>query len=233
MFGFWRVALLVCWGLLPLLAGCGSAPEAKAPSKKKKTAADLAPLPPPIALPKVQQSDFASVDDALSSIKKWSGKNDEQAGRERVKIDLWLNMQGAKIAPDLAAKIKDSSADLEIRVAACRVLAKLGESARPALMETLASDQKLLRLKATEGLGRIKPANVATVKKLIELIDNKDFDTRKAALNALTEIGPAAKESVPKLIAVRNDVKEDETIRALAHSALKKVDPRTGLQKAY
>ena len=67
------------------------------------------------------------------------------------------------------------------------------------------------------------------VEKVISLIDDKDFEHRKAAIGALASIGKPAAAAKDRLQDILNDMNEDETIRGLAKKALKAVDPRKGL----
>ena len=217
-----------------LFLGCSPATTAEG----KKSAKHKPPVKAPAAtvanaFPQVQQSDFASVDDALEKVVVLAMSGDSDVGAKLLKIETWLEMQGPRIAPELAAKIKDPMADLAIRLTACRVLSKLGAVATPTLLEAMNGEPRQLRLKATECLGRVKPADPQVVKKLIAFIDDSDLDQRKVSITALATIGPPAREAVPKLIALLNDPQEDETIRSIAKQALKEVDPRKGLMNAY
>lgn len=224
--------------LLVFLVGCGgtsaSAKLAKKSSKKaapKKVEEPFVPPPPP---PKVDQSAFASVDDAMTKVEELVKNQDEKTGKEMLIVETWLQMQGDKIAPELSAKIKDTAGPLPSRITACRVMMKLGPTAAtPVLMEATASEPRELRVKAIECLGRLKPTSEEIVEKVIGLIDDPDFEQRKAALGALANIGKPAGGAKDRLQAILNDTKEDETIRSLAKKALKAVDPRKGLMNAY
>lgn len=223
--------------LLVLLVGCGGTAatgKAKKTSKKatpKKQEEAFVPPPPP---PKVDQNAFASVDDAMTKVEELVKNQDEKTGKEMLLVETWLQMQGDKIAPDLAAKIKDTAGPLPTRITACRVLMKLGPTAAtPTLMEATASEPRELRVKAIECLGRLKPTSQQIVDKVIGLIDDPDYDQRKAALAALAAIGKPAGKAKDRLVDILNDTKEDETIRSLAKKALKEVDPRKGLMNAY
>jgi HEAT repeat protein len=104
--------------------------------------------------------------------------------------------------------------------------------ATPTLMEGIGGEPKQLRLKAIESLGRVEPSSNEIVTKLLALVEEQDFDTRKAALSGLKDVGVPAQAAADKLQAILNDSNEDETIRSLAKAALKAVDPRTGLMKS-
>jgi HEAT repeat protein len=231
----------VCFALaaiLCLLVGCGgpvaSGKSVKKTSRKaaaKKPAETFIPPPPP---PKVDQSAYANVDSAMTAVEELVKNQDEKTGQELIKVETWLQMQGDEIAPQLAAKIKDTAGPLPTRITACRVLMKLGPTiATPVLLEATASEPRELRVKAIECLGRLKPTSKEIVGKVISLIDDPDYEQRKAALGALASIGKPAGQAKDRLLAILNDTQEDETIRSLAKKALKAVDPRKGLMNAY
>ncbi|MBC7851849.1 MAG: HEAT repeat domain-containing protein [Pirellulaceae bacterium] len=228
---------LVMAAVLCLMAGCGPAASGKSSKKgtkkvaAKKVVETFVPPPPP---PKVDQSAFASVDAAMTKVEELVKNQDEKTGKEMLIVETWLQMQGNKIAPELAAKIKDAAGPLPTRITACRIVMKLGPaSATPILMEATASEPRELRVKAIECLGRLKPTSKEIVDKIIGLMDDPEYEQRKAALGALASIGKPAGPAKDRLQAILNDTKEDETIRSLAKKALKAVDPRKGLMNAY
>ncbi len=223
--------------ILCLAVGCGGqagGKSAKKASKKavtKKPAETFVPPPPP---PKVDQNAFASVDEAMAKVEELVKNQDEKTGKELLIVETWLQMQGDKIAPDLAARLKDTSGPLPTRITACRIVMKLGPAAAtPILMEATTSEPPAVRVKAIECLGRLKPSSKQIVEKVISLIDDPDYEQRKAALGALASIGKPAGAAKDRLVVILNDTKEDETIRSLAKKALKEVDPRKGLMNAY
>jgi HEAT repeat protein len=226
MWTFLRLALI---GLICLLVGCGGQASGKAAKKAtaKKPAVAAVSLPPP---PKVEQNAFASVAEAMAKVEELVKDQDEKTGQEMLKIEIWLQMQGDKIAPELAELIKDAGGSIASRITACRVVMKLGPAAAaPILLEATASEPLALRVKAIECLGRLKPSSREIVDKVISFIDDKEYDQRKAAIAALANIGKPAAAAKDRLQAMLNDVNEDETIRSLAKKALKEVDPRKGL----
>jgi HEAT repeat protein len=224
------------WMLLVVLCtGCGVEHNAESRPPAKKSSREKPPPSGPAK--KVVAADaFASVPAALDHVETLSA-NGGPSSDDLVKIETWIGMQGTKAAPELAAAVKDPDRHLAARITACRVLARLGAAGEPTLIEASHGEPRQLRLKATESLGRIEPTDARIVKTLAELLDSDDFDQRKAAFTALANVGPPAAQAdtdlVPKLMSVLNDTKEDETIRGLAKTALKRVDPRTGLQKAH
>jgi HEAT repeat protein len=222
--------------LATLLVGCGDVPvAARQPAKKRPSATTATQLP--ASLP-VTQETFASVDAAMAEVEKIASTDGENDSQKLRQIETWLNMQGAAIAPDLAARINDPAAGLATRLTACRVLARQGPVATPALLQAIEQDeQPQLRIKAIESLGRVKPPSAQAVQKLVSLLEHEDYDVCKAALTGLKSIGPAVKEHEPEIVATLmaklNDVNEDETVRSLTKQALMKIDPRRGLQNAH
>jgi hypothetical protein len=231
------VTCIALAALLCFLVGCGGQTSGKSTMKRnkkavpKKPAETFIPLPPPA---KVDQDAYADVDAAMSAVEELVKDQDEKTGQELLKVETWLQMQGDKIAPELAAKIKDPTGPLPTRITACRVLMRLGTAAATSvLMEATASEPRELRVKAIECLGRLKPSSKEIVTKVISLIDDQDYELRKAAIGALASIGKPAAAAKDRLQAILNDAKEDETIRSLAKKALQEVDPRKGLMNAY
>lgn len=229
----WTCLRLALVGLICLLVGCGSQASGKSVKKTtkkataKKTVPAPAPLPPP---PKVEQNAFASVAEAMAKVEELVKDQDEKTGQEMLKIEIWLQMQGDKITPELTELLKNSAGPLPSRITACRVMMKLGPAkATSVLIEATASEPKELRVKAIECLGRLKPTSKEIVEKVMSFIDDKEYDQRKAAIGALANIGKPAAAAKDRLQDILNDVKEDETIRSLAKKALKEVDPRKGL----
>jgi hypothetical protein len=223
----WFLVGLACCSMTSALAGCGEMPvqAAKKPSKKKPAAVvDDRPK-----LPEVTPGDYANLDAAFADVETLS--TDPAGGQKLVRIERWLSLQGDKVAGDLAAKIKDPGVGLATRLTACRALGRLGPVATPTLLEAIGGEPKQLRLKAIECLGRVEPSSDQIVTKLLALVDDQDFETRKTAINGLKDVGVPAKNTAEKLQSILNDPKEDETIRSAAKAALKAVDPRTGLIK--
>jgi len=211
-------------------SGCGQAPAAGTRKTGQKTAAAKPVVDDRPKLPAVTQAEYASLDAAWADVETLS--SDPTGGQKLLRIERWLGLQGDEIAPELEAKIKDPEAGLATRLTACRILARLGPVATPTLLEATAGEPKQLRLKAIESLGRIEPSSQEIVAKLLVLVDDDDFETRKAAIAGLREVGPPARQAADKLQSLLNNPQEDDTIRSLAKAALKTVDPRTGLLKA-
>lgn len=215
--------------------GCGeTAVRAKKQPAKKQPAAAAGPSRSPrgnLQPPAVKPDEYPSLEAAFADVEKMSA--DPLGGQKLSRIERWLDLQGERIAPDLAERIQDPATGLATRLTACRVLARMGPVATPTLLAALEGEPQQLRLKAIQSLGRVQPSSAPIVNKLLALLDEPDFETRKAALGGLKEIGPPAQEAVEKLMHLLNDTSEDETIRSLAKEALKSVQPRRGLMNAY
>ncbi|QDU26297.1 HEAT repeat protein [Anatilimnocola aggregata] len=224
--------------LLPslfLVVGCGERPVATADSgaksvKKKRPLAKN--IPQPATKIDVPEDLYDSPAAALADVKRWVDSKDSKAGQVLLKTEAWLIRRGDAIVPELTARVEDTSEDLAIRMTACRVLSKMGPVGRPAVLAAIDSSPQQLRVKAIESLGRIKPADKASVDKLIKLLDDKEYDIRKAALLGISATEKAGASATTRLMKLLNDTNEDETIRSLAKVALKKVDPRKGLMGA-
>jgi HEAT repeat protein len=225
-----RLLALMLFLAATLLSGCGPAAAAKKPAKKKTTTVAVRPAP---QAPQVDQNAYADVAAAMADVESVAGKDADETNKILLKVETWLNMQGARIAPELETLIKDKAAGLRTRLTACRVLTRLGPVSVPTLLVALEDETQQLRLKAVECLGRVKPTSAEVVSRLVALLDDQDYEIRKGAFRAITVVGPPAKQHDPQLVEkltnTLNDLKEDETIRSLAHDALKKIDPRKGL----
>lgn len=230
-----RPAALVGLIVVSFAAGCGEMPAASAKKAQRKVTATA--VSQPVTFPKVEQDAYASVEAAMADVEAIASSKGENNSQKLRRIETWLDMQGTAIAPELDATIKDPTAGLAARLTACRVLTRLGPTATPTLLAAADGEPRQLRLKAIESLGRVKPTSAETVQKLVALIDDEENEIRGGALRSLAAIGPAVKEHSPdiveKLILLLNNVDEDETVRSQSKGALKKIDPRTGLQGAY
>jgi len=215
------------------LVGCGERPTANNKSPKKKKASEAAETQSADA---TSEAAYASVPEALAAVEAISASGNPSS-QELMRIEQWLSSKGAEAAPALTSALADPNQNLAVRITACRALSRLGVAGKEPLLNALSAEPRQLRLKAIECLGRITPTDKVIVDKLVAAVDDKDFDQRKAALTALATIGPAASKADPKLVdkltRLLNDTKQDETLRGLAHTTLKKVDPRTGLQNAH
>lgn len=213
--------------LVIAIAGCGDGPPRReSVNSVESGVAPAKPQPPAQATP-ARQIEFASVDAAFAEVERLSGE--PSAGPQRMQVERWFHDQGERIASELAAKLADADAGTASRMAACRVLARLGPTARPALLAASEGPPDPVRIKAIESLARLEPVDAETVAKLITLIDDDDRDVRRAAIAGLKHVGPPAKDASARLQAILSDASEEETIRAAAKEALKSVAPRRTL----
>ena len=223
-------SLLFCVALL--LTGCGDRPVANGSvGEAKKRQPKKAPPIKQVTID-IDPNMYGSVSEALADVKRLAESGDAAAGNKLLKTETWIVRQGEKNVALLAERVADNNENLAIRMTACRVLAKIGPAGRPAVTAATDSPKKELRVKAIESLGRIKPVERASLDKLIALIDDKEYDVRKAALLGIKSMGKEGAAATTRLMEKLNDTKEDETIRSLAKDALKAVDPRKGLMGA-
>jgi len=81
-----------------------------------------------------------------------------------------------------------------------RVLGKRGRPLTPLVLEALEDGPEALRSTAARALGHVEA--IETIPRLIELLEHPDVFVRKAAAQALGELGPAAAEAAPALVGV-------------------------------
>lgn len=213
------------------LAGCDAAPAgptvtpSASPAAPKKSPAAPRPAPPPVVA--VSADAFSDVATALDALNKARAANNTD---EYLKAQAWLVMQGPAAVPPLGELLKDDSADLGLRILACRILGQLGPSAAPVLIEHLHSNTQNVRSECFKALGAIKPTDAKTVQTLIdELNQAEDVPTQVLAIQSLAQIGEPANAVVPKLLEILNS-DSHATLRDAAKQALKKINPRHTFQ---
>ena len=170
----------------------------------------------------VPQDAYADVTAALDAAAQAREQDDNQVQQ---RAETWLQQQGTEILPTLATVLHDPQDEIARRITACRVLAALGKAARGELLKAIASEERLIKIAATERISLIKPADKATVQKLVQLLDDQDPACRRIAIQSLRRIGTQARSAIPSLEAIAN-ASEDESIRGEALKALKEIDPR-------
>jgi len=228
-----RLLLIAC--VVVTLIGCGNVPQPASENKAPKAKAKEKP-----AAPKEEPIDpnaFASYDEAMAAIVKATA---EQKPADMNKAERWLGSKGTAIASQLSATAKDSSGPLPARIAACRILARIGPVATPTLMEISKKDTKpdQLRQNGVQWMGVIKPTSKEIVDHLITLSNettgSKEMNQkiRMAALQALLKIGPEVKKLRPDYVETLqntlNSLTEDDSIRGQAKLTLKSIEPRRG-----
>ena len=113
----------------------------------------------------------------------------------------------------------------EVQQAAAIALGHIGTDGLPALIGAL-KDKKLdpsVRSKAAEGLGLLGSGAGSAVPELTKALG--DTEVRMAAIGALSQMGPTAKESQKALSAIAEDKKNrrDKALLGAVKDALKKV----------
>lgn len=84
-------------------------------------------------------------------------------------------------------------------------LARIGESAAPALIEGLADPNPEVRAQSARALARMGPKAHSAVPALIIALDDEDVHVRVGAARALGQIGAEAEEAVPALMRAMKD----------------------------
>jgi len=109
-----------------------------------------------------------------------------------------LGKVGAAAVPGVTGLLHDTNG--AVRAAAAQTLGRIGPDARqstPELQPLILDKDAAVRTETVRALGRIgKETSVPT---LIELLRSNIADVREAAFDALGEMGPAAKASLPAL----------------------------------
>lgn len=216
-------------------AGCGDAttpppdaaarPAATKPAAPKQSAKTSAkPATKPAA--KVDPKAFADPPQALAALVAGIRNNDIAVVSN---AEAWFGLQGEPAAKHLAAIVRNPESDLELRLIACRALARVNPHGGTELLECLTLEPQQLKLRVIESLSRVKPSSSVIVAKLRELAMDGDVQSRRFALMGLARIGPPARGVAPDLQRILNDTAIDEQLRGEAGKALKAVDPRKGL----
>ena len=208
-------------GLLSLLmAGCEPLAEEEAPADDANAVVDTTLA---TATPVAPPANFANVDEALAALTKATDAKDTDAVKAAYN---WLSQQDGSAVPAVVAAMNNASASIEARRIACRALSQLGAASAAPLVEASRSDELPLKLKAIEAMPAVDPQQKIIVDRLIVLLDDENDQARRAAIRSLGQIGPAAKRSAKKLIAIQNNPRLDEMTRDEADMAVKRVNPR-------
>jgi len=220
-------SFLGCSALLVLMViGCSTEPSATTDKSSSKTSTrSKKPRRRPVI--KVPQDAYSDLEAAISAATTAREKADDKAAQ---RAEIWLKQQGPGSIPSLSTILHNQDAELARRITACRSLAALGPPARTEVLKAISSDQRSLRIAATERISLIRPSDKQTVERLVQLLDNEDQQWRKIAIQSLRRIGPSARLAIPKLDTLANEPK-DEIIRAEALKALKVIDPRHTLSE--
>ena len=168
------------------------------------------------------QENFASVNDALSSLVDASASDNK---KQQMAAYTWLCQQGPAAIDPVVATMNDESVSITARRHACRVLGHLGPEAAAPLIKASQSDNLALKLRAIETLPAIEPMQASVVQRLIQLLDHSNDQIKHTAIRSLGHIGPPAKASADKLNALRDNVELSETTRMEAGKSLKLIRP--------
>jgi hypothetical protein len=230
------VSFGACLGGMLATTGCGDAPAPTANNTARSPAANKSPAPKPAAKPapkpaakpaaKVDPKAYADPPQALAALVTGIRNNDIAVVSN---AEAWFGLQGEAAANHLAGIVKNPESDLELRLIACRALARVNPHGGNALLECTTLEPEQLKLRVIESLSRVKPSSSAIVAKLRELANAGDVQSRRFALMGLARIGPPARAVAPDLQRILNDASADEQLRGEAGKALKAVDPRKGL----
>lgn len=214
--------LLLIALLLLVLVGCGPKPSSTSRGKPKPK-----PKPPTVArvAPKadtVPANAFSDIPAALAALKAACESDTVDDIR---KAQTWLAQQGVPAVAPLTAEMNNTEEKVPYRLACCRSLAELGSPATNALHDAMSSDVPLVRMKAVEALGTMRPVAPRSVEKLVVLLDDPDDRVRQLAITSLERIGEPAMPAVEKLTSILNS-DANETERDRAKRALKAINPR-------
>jgi hypothetical protein len=168
---------------------------------------------------------FASIDVAIQTLVSAADSRDTES---RLQASDWLARQGSAAVGPLKAVLDDEQAGTAARIAACRVLGRLGPQALEALTAQLDSDDQMVRINALNQLPHLDPLPPAVVSTLIHVLDHEDARMRARAIQGLASLGPKAEAAAPRLQQILNSGDQDQ-LRSEAKKALQQVDPRRTL----
>ena len=152
----------------------------------------------------------------------------------------------AMIAPDdpeVARTIVSMLNKMSVAMSTREWAPKMGKSIVPLLLAALDDPDESLRANAVLALVASRHREYPTIKRLVELLDDRCWFVRLEAASALGKIGPAAREAVPALVARLQDRgplvaraagaalanigidPDDETTKARLRSALVLAEP--------
>ena len=139
---------------------------------------------------------------------------------ENVRVDASTNLAtiGKPAVPFLIEALKEK----EIRAVVTFILGRIGPNAKaavPALIEEIKDEDKNVRARAVEALGKIGPETMPT---LLAALKDKEPIVRVRAVQALGRLGPAAVKATSAIVDVMQD--PDESVRSEAALALKKIN---------
>lgn len=92
-----------------------------------------------------------------------------------------------------------------VRETAADALARIGEAAVPALIDTLHDPDQGVRAQAAMALARMGDKAAPAVDALVQALNDPNEDVRRGAARALGQIGSDAQEAIPALIEAIKD----------------------------
>lgn len=102
-----------------------------------------------------------------------------------------------------------------VRETAADALARIGDPAVPALIETLHDPDHSIRAHAALALARMGPKAAPAVPDLIVALNDPQREVRQGAARALGQIGPDAEEAVPALVKALKDPRNKAVTQAV------------------
>jgi len=132
-----------------------------------------------------------------------------------------LRTFGPEAIPALSASKNNDPIEAQLlTVSIMASFGKAGKDAIPFLTDRARSDNVPLRTAALDGLAKILPESLPSLKTLLA---DKNPALRVATISALAKAGPGAKESVDILVPTLTD--SDESVRKAAISAVTRIGP--------
>ena len=221
------VLLLAVAGCSPVVSRTdsgGSGKTARA-SRKKTGGRSTSATSKPAKRPSVAPDAFLNIDEAVETLVSAADSRDS---KRRLEASDWLAMQGAPAIPRLSSVLEDEQAGTAPRIAACRVLGRLGPPALEPLIGQLNCSDQMVRINAVDQLPHIDPCVPQVVETLIKTLDHEDDRMRQRAVKGLTRLGSKAQAAAPRLLQILSSSDNDQ-LRNDAKQALKSVDPRRTL----
>ncbi len=132
---------------------------------------------------------------------------------------------GRPAVPELC-RLMQNSGGYSVRLDVAQILARMGPDAIPGLIESLQDKQNMNRRYAAFALGRLQAPDARVVTALTGALSDADEPVRIWAIEALGDLGPAAKDAVPDLQKAQKA--DDAKTSAAARKALVRVHSSPG-----
>ena len=215
---------LILASVISVALGCGAAPAEKpvAAPKPKAPASKPAAIERKVPLP-VTADTFPNSAEAVTALAQAVSDSNSEAFAQ---AQSWLLLQEATAIPAVTELMRDESAEMFARTAACKILAQLGPEAVEPLLGASQGGTPRVQHVAIEQLGNVKPASGQAITSLLEWTQSTDNEIRLAAILGLTHVGPAATDVADVMLAILNNTSEPESLRSAAKECLLTVNPR-------